>query len=53
MVVYSCKKCGEPNFLTPHAFWNTTDFGVKCPKYNAINTITLENGELETIIVSD
>ena len=30
MVVYTCKKCGEPNFLTPHAFWNITDFGAKC-----------------------
>jgi hypothetical protein len=28
MVVYTCKKCGEPNFLTPHEFWNTTDFHV-------------------------
>jgi hypothetical protein len=26
MVVYTCKKCGELNYLTPHAFWNITDF---------------------------
>jgi hypothetical protein len=24
MVVYTCKKCGELNYLTPHAFWNIT-----------------------------
>ena len=47
MVVYSCKKCGEPNFLTPHAFWNITDFGAKCEKCETINTITLENGVLK------
>jgi hypothetical protein len=46
MVVYTFKKCGEINYLTPHAFWNITDFGAKCPRSNAINTITLENGEL-------
>ncbi|MFZ0649012.1 MAG: hypothetical protein WAM27_12410 [Nitrososphaeraceae archaeon] len=27
MVVYTCKKCGEPNYLTPHDFWNIADFG--------------------------
>jgi hypothetical protein len=46
MVVYSCKKCGEPN-LTPHAFWNITDFGGKCERCETINTITLEKGELK------
>jgi hypothetical protein len=25
MAVYSCKKCGELNFLTPHAFWNISN----------------------------
>jgi hypothetical protein len=47
MVVYTCKKCGELNHLTPHAFWNITDFGVKCEKCETINTITLVNGELK------
>jgi hypothetical protein len=47
MVVYSCKKCGELNYLTPHAFWNITDFGAKCEKCEMINTITLEKGELK------
>jgi phage FluMu protein Com len=42
-----CKKCGELNYLTPHAFWNISDVGVKCDKCNAINTITLENWELK------
>jgi hypothetical protein len=30
MVVITCKKCDELNYLTPHAFWNITDFGAKC-----------------------
>jgi hypothetical protein len=47
MVLITCKKCGEPNFLTPHAFWNISDFGAKCEKCETINTITLENGELK------
>ena len=46
MVVYTCKKWGEPNYLTPHAFWNISDFGAKCEKCETINTITLENGGL-------
>jgi hypothetical protein len=46
MVVYTCKKRGEP-FLTPHAFWTITDFGAKCEKCETINMITLENGELK------
>jgi phage FluMu protein Com len=37
----------EPNFLTPHAFWNIIDFGAKCERCETINTITLENGELK------
>jgi phage FluMu protein Com len=54
MVVYSCKKCGELNYFTPHTFWNITDFDAKCEKCETINTITLENGELKkTILVSD
>jgi hypothetical protein len=32
---------------SPHTFWNITDFGAKCPRYNATNTITLEKGELK------
>jgi hypothetical protein len=33
-------------YLTPHAFWNITDFGTKCENCETINTITLENEEL-------
>ena len=40
------KKCGVPNFLTPHAFWNISDFGAKCEKCGMINMIMLQNGEL-------
>jgi hypothetical protein len=47
VVVYSCKKCGELNYLTPHAFWNIADFGAECEKCGTINTITLEEGELK------
>jgi hypothetical protein len=46
MVVYTCKNCGELNYLTPHGFWNITNFGAKCEKCETINTITLEKGEL-------
>jgi hypothetical protein len=47
MVVYSCKKCGELNYLTPPAFWTITNFGAKCEKCETINTIMLVNGELK------
>ena len=53
MVVYSCKKCGELNYLTPHAFWNITDFGAQCERCETINTITLENGELKKQVYSE
>ena len=46
MVVIPCKECRELFYLTPHAFWNITDFGANCPKCETINAITLENGEL-------
>jgi hypothetical protein len=49
MVLLTCKKCGELNYLTPHAFWNITDFDAKCEKCTMINTITLEKGELKKI----
>jgi hypothetical protein len=47
VVVYSCKKCGELNYLTPHVFWNTTDFGAECYRCETINTIILKKGELK------
>jgi hypothetical protein len=46
MVVYTCVRCGELNYLTPHAFWNISDFGAKCERCETINTIMLE-GERE------
>jgi hypothetical protein len=45
--IIECKKCGELNYLTPYTFWNITDFGVKCEKFETINTMTLEYGELK------
>jgi hypothetical protein len=45
MVLYSSMKSGEPNFLTPHAFWNISDFGAKCEKCETINTITRGAGK--------
>jgi hypothetical protein len=48
MIAYACKKCGELNYLTPHAFWNITDFGTKCEKSETINTITLKTGNLKS-----
>ena len=47
MVLITCKKCGELDYLTSKAFWNITDFGAKCEKCETINTITLEKGELK------
>jgi hypothetical protein len=44
MVVYSCMKCGELSYLTPHAFSNLTDFGYKVRHGNTLNRITLEDG---------
>jgi hypothetical protein len=41
MVVYTCKKCGEPSFLTPHAFWNIADFGAKCERCETIKMTRL------------
>jgi hypothetical protein len=47
MIVITCNnKSSELHYLTPHAFWNISDFGAKCDKCETINTITLENGEL-------
>jgi hypothetical protein len=51
MVVYSCKKCGEPNFLTPHAFWNITNFGTRCEKCETINTITYTQLQHNTLLI--
>ena len=47
MVVYTCKKCGELNYLTPHAFWNISDFGAKCEKCRTVNAVTIVMGELK------
>ena len=47
MVLITCKKCGELDYLTSKAFWNITDFGAKCEECETINTITLEKGELK------
>ena len=41
MGVYTHKKSGELNYLTPHAFCNITDFGAKCERCETINTIAL------------
>jgi hypothetical protein len=50
MDIYTCKKFVEPNFLTPHAFWNIADFGADCERRETINTITLVNGELKRLV---
>ena len=43
-------------YLTPHAFWDITDFGAKCEECVTINTITLEKGkfkrQIEIILLS-
>ena len=35
------KKCGETNYLDPHAYWTINDTTVKCEKCETINTVTL------------
>jgi hypothetical protein len=49
MPVMFCKKCGETNYLDPHAYWTINDAAVKCEKCQAVNTITLQNGELKKL----
>jgi predicted nucleic-acid-binding Zn-ribbon protein len=44
------KKCGEYRYLTPHAFWNVDDLGIKCPKCETINTVTIVMGELKKLV---
>jgi hypothetical protein len=46
MVLITCKKCGDINYLTSKALGNLTDFGFKYRYCNAINRITLKDGEL-------
>ena len=50
MAFIYCKKCGEYRYLTPHAFWNISNLGVKCKNCGTINTITIENGELKKLV---
>jgi hypothetical protein len=47
MVAYSCKKCGDINYLNSEALGNLTDFGFKCRYCNTINRIILEEGNLK------
>ena len=50
MVVYSCEKCRELNYLIPHTFWNISDFGAECEKCETINMVTLEKNALSISI---
>ena len=47
VVEYSCKECGELNYLNPRTFWNKTDFGVECKSCETTNTVTIVMGELK------
>jgi hypothetical protein len=47
MPVIFCKKCRGTNYLDPKSYWTINDAAVKCEKRQAINMITLENGELK------
>ena len=49
--VYTCRKCSDLNYFTPHAFWNIRDFGAKCQRYGTINNITMMMGELKKQII--
>jgi hypothetical protein len=37
----------ELSYLTPHAFWDISDFGAKCERCEMINTITLDDEKLK------
>ena len=45
VVLITCKKCADINYLNSEALSNLTDFGFKCRYCNTINRITLEDGE--------
>jgi hypothetical protein len=47
MVLITCKKCGDINYLTSETLGNLIDFGYKFRNCNTINRITLEDGELK------
>jgi hypothetical protein len=52
MVLITCKKCGELDYLTSKAFSNITDFSYKCRSCGTINRITLEEGELKKQVMN-
>jgi hypothetical protein len=47
MVLITCKKCGDINYLNSKALGKVTDFGFKCRYCNTINRITLDDGKLK------
>jgi RNase P subunit RPR2 len=47
VVLITCKKCGDINYLTTETVGNLTDFSFKCRYCNTITRITLEDGELK------
>jgi tetratricopeptide (TPR) repeat protein len=49
VVLITCKKRGDINYLTSEALDNLTDFGYKCRNCNTVNGITLEDGELKKL----
>jgi hypothetical protein len=55
-IMYVDSKTLEFNFgsflwlISPHAFWNISDFGAQCEKCETINTVTIEMGELKKLV---
>lgn len=47
MVLVTCEKCGDINYLNSVTSGNVTESGYKCRNCNTINRITLEDGELK------
>jgi RNase P subunit RPR2 len=47
MILITCKKCEDINYLASETLGNLTDFGYKCRSCNTIIRITLEDGELK------
>jgi phage FluMu protein Com len=48
MLTIICNKCGEFIDLNTTNYWNVKDIDVTCAKCKAINTITIEEGELRS-----
>jgi len=47
VVLITCKKCGDINYLNSEALGHLTDFGFKCRYCDTVNRVTFEDGKLK------